>query len=63
MNADSAKIGYVKEEVGSIPENHSNIAKFATASDIGFKRVSAQLRRWVEEIKNPENCMSHLIKS
>ncbi|MCJ1239805.1 hypothetical protein MMC14_007803 [Varicellaria rhodocarpa] len=47
VDADFVKIGDVKEEVGSIPENHSNVAKFAFTSDIGFKRVSAQLGRWV----------------
>lgn len=51
VNADSAKIGDGREEVGSIPANHSNMTKFSSDQDIGFKRVSAQLRRWVEEIK------------
>lgn len=42
------------EGVGSIPENHSNMTKFATESDVGFKRVSSQIRRWIEEIKSSE---------
>ena len=54
VNTDSAKIGDATEEVGSIPENHSNMTKFATASDIGFKRVSSQLRRWIEGIRSSE---------
>ena len=54
MNADSAKIGHGKEEIGSIPANHSNMTKFESATDIGFRRVSAQLRRWAEEIKSNE---------
>ena len=51
VSEDSAKIGDGREEVGSIPADHSNMAKFAKSTDIGFKRVSAQLRRWVEEIR------------
>ena len=51
VDANSAKIGDRREEVGSIPANHRNMTKFAFATDIGFKRVSAQLRRWVERIK------------
>lgn len=39
------------EEIGSIPADHSNMTKFGSATDIGFRRVSAQLRRWVEEIR------------
>ncbi|SLM40835.1 Ankyrin repeat-containing domain [Lasallia pustulata] len=54
VNADSAKIGDATEEVGSIPANHSDISKFATASDIGFKRVSSQLRRWIEGTRSRE---------
>jgi len=51
VNGDSAKIGDGREEIGSIPADHSNMTKFGDASDIGFKRVSAQLRRWVEELR------------
>lgn len=51
VNGDSAKIGDGKEEIGSIPANHSHMTKFESASDVGFKRVSAQLRRWVEQIR------------
>ena len=50
VEADSAKIGLAKEELNSIPENHSNMAKFSSSSDIGFKRVSAQIRRWVKPL-------------
>ncbi|KAI9685622.1 MAG: hypothetical protein M1822_004480 [Bathelium mastoideum] len=50
VDADSAKIGDGKEEVGSIPADHSNMTKFATNEDAGFKRVCAQLRRWTEDI-------------
>lgn len=57
VDADSAKIGDAREEIGSIPENHSNMTKFASSSNIGFKRVSAQLRRWIEEINSSGNSM------
>ena len=52
VDADSAKIGDSKEEVGSIPADHSNMTKFESASNVGFRRVSAQLRRWTEEIRS-----------
>ena len=44
-------IGNGEEEVQGIPADHSNMTKFASASDIGFKRVSAQIRRWIEELR------------
>jgi hypothetical protein len=52
VNANSAKIGDGKEEVGSIPANHSNMTKFEGLNDVGFKRVSAQLRRWLELVRS-----------
>ena len=52
VTADSAKIGDVTEEVGSIPSDHSNMTKYKSLDDIGFRRVSSQLRRWIEEIVN-----------
>ncbi|KAK0511439.1 hypothetical protein JMJ35_006012 [Cladonia borealis] len=52
VDADSAKIGDGKEEVSSIPADHSNMTKFESTSDVGFRRVSAQLRRWVETIRS-----------
>ncbi|KAH0545460.1 hypothetical protein FGG08_000461 [Glutinoglossum americanum] len=55
VGADSAKIGDRREEVNSIPANHRNMTKFTSATDIGFKRVSAQLRRWVGKIKKAKN--------
>ena len=50
VDSDSAKFGDGKEEVASIPDNHSGMTKFESESSIGFKRVSAQLRRWVQEL-------------
>lgn len=54
VEPDSAKIGDGHEEVGSIPANHSDMTKFESPSDIGFKRVVAQLRRWVQELRCSE---------
>lgn len=54
VDADSAKIGDAREEVGSIPANHSEMTKFESSDDIGFKRISAQLRRWVQELRGDE---------
>ncbi|KAL9016862.1 MAG: hypothetical protein Q9185_005812 [Variospora sp. 1 TL-2023] len=51
VESDSAKIGYAKEECGIIPSDHRNMTKYSGPEDIGFKRVSAQLRRWNEDIK------------
>jgi hypothetical protein len=53
VDAESAKIGDGKEETGSIPQDHSNMTKFAGKFDVGFKRVSSQLRRWVEGVREP----------
>ncbi len=55
VEADSAKIGDGKEEVGSIPADHSNMTKFESTSDVGFRRVSAQLRRWIETIRSVDS--------
>jgi hypothetical protein len=53
VEPDSAKMGLAKEEVNSIPANHSDMTKFSSLNDIGFKRVSAQLRRWIQKISDP----------
>ena len=55
VDPDSAKIGDGKEEVGSIPADHSNMTKFESDSDVGFRRVSAQLRRWIEEMRSHDS--------
>ncbi|KAI4159715.1 MAG: hypothetical protein LQ342_006330 [Letrouitia transgressa] len=51
VEADSAKIGDAREEVSSIPTNHEEMTKFSSSEDVGLKRISAQLRRWIGEIK------------
>lgn len=52
VDAESAKIGDATEELGSIPSDHSNMTKYKSLDDIGFRRVSSQLRRWIKEIDN-----------
>jgi hypothetical protein len=59
VEADSAAIGVAKEELSSIPENHSNMTKFSSETDVGFKRVSAQIRRWVRALPSPLPSMSN----
>ncbi|KAL8977206.1 MAG: hypothetical protein Q9205_006941 [Flavoplaca limonia] len=54
VEPDSAKIGDPYEEVGSVPANHIQMTKFASSEDIGFKRIAAQLRRWVHELRGKE---------
>ena len=51
MDSDSAKLGDGKEELGSIPSDHSNMTKFESSGDIGFRWISSHLLRWVEEIE------------
>ncbi|KAL9631599.1 MAG: hypothetical protein Q9204_004166 [Flavoplaca sp. TL-2023a] len=60
VKPDSAKIGDPYEETGGIPANHNQMTKFKSSEDTGFKRIAAQLRRWVHEIRaseeiSPEN--------
>ncbi|KAL8678393.1 MAG: hypothetical protein Q9186_005235 [Xanthomendoza sp. 1 TL-2023] len=55
VDADSAKIGDGYEEAGSIPANHSQMTKFESSEAIGFKRVVACLRRWVQELRVDEH--------
>ncbi|KAL8928160.1 MAG: hypothetical protein Q9208_001870 [Pyrenodesmia sp. 3 TL-2023] len=52
VDSDSAKIGHANEEYGIIPADHRNMTKYTGLDDIGFKRVSAQLRRWLLDIAN-----------
>ena len=53
VNSSSAIISYAREEVGSIPENHSNIAH-TLKSNIGRRsKFGNQLRRWIKEIRKP----------
>lgn len=48
VEPDSAKIGHSKEETGTIPADHRNMAKFDSESDTGFSRVSKTIKRWIE---------------
>jgi hypothetical protein len=50
VEADSARIGLAREELNSIPADHRNMAKLSSFEDVGFKRVSAQIRRWIQSL-------------
>ena len=41
----SAKLGI--GEWDGIPEDHSNMARFASTQDLGFKKVSGVIKRWM----------------
>jgi hypothetical protein len=59
VEPDSAKIGLAKEEVNSIPKNHSDMTKFSSLDDVGFKRVSAQVWRWVRALPRHDGTPHH----
>jgi hypothetical protein len=50
VDNESAQIGHPGEEVSSIPKNHREMTKFTSSEEVGFDRVSSQLRRWVNDI-------------
>src|SRR5277367_4449609 len=50
VEADSARIGLAREELNSIPADHRNMAKLSSLEDVGFKRASAQIRRWIQSL-------------
>lgn len=52
VDSESAKIGHANEEYNVIPADHRNMTKFTSLDDIGFKRVGAQLRRWLNDSTN-----------
>ena len=47
----SSTIGYLHESRSSLRANHRTMAKFSSADDINFKRVTSVLRRWINEIE------------
>ncbi|KFY82422.1 hypothetical protein V498_08591 [Pseudogymnoascus sp. VKM F-4517 (FW-2822)] len=50
VTPDSAVIpGY---NSSTIPENHMNMTKFSTKSDVGYERVLGQLMGWISEIED-----------
>lgn len=57
VEADSARIGLAREELNSIPANHRDMAKLCSSEAIGFKRVSAQIRRWILSLPIDPNGM------
>lgn len=40
------------EETGSIPENHTNLARFDGPDSVGFDRIQAPLCRWVKGLRD-----------
>jgi hypothetical protein len=50
VDNESAQIGHAGEEASSIPKNHREMTKFTSSEEVGFDRVSSQLRRWVRDI-------------
>ncbi|KAH8745131.1 hypothetical protein F5882DRAFT_446468 [Hyaloscypha sp. PMI_1271] len=65
VDNESAQIGHPGEEVSSIPKNHREMTKFTSPEEVGFDRVSSQLRRWVNDISNNSQayCLSSLENS
>jgi hypothetical protein len=57
VKPDSTKIGMPGEEVGNIPENYSRMTKFSKTTDTGYKCVSHQISKWVNEIASPNDGM------
>ncbi|KAL9597451.1 MAG: hypothetical protein Q9219_005143 [cf. Caloplaca sp. 3 TL-2023] len=60
VDSDSAKIGHAREEYGTIPADHRNMTKFKGLDDVGFRRVSAQLRQWDDAIKETPDFLASL---
>jgi hypothetical protein len=50
VESDSARIGLAREELNSIPACHRDMAKLSSLEDIGFKRISAQIQRWIQSL-------------
>lgn len=47
----SSALGYGREVISGIPADHEHMTKFSEPSDIGFKRITATLKRWIDDIK------------
>lgn len=50
VDRDSAWIGHSNEEIGTIPADHRQMAKFTSNRDTGFVRIKNLLAQWVSEI-------------
>lgn len=53
VDASSSTIGWDRETRSSLHANHRDMAKYASAGDMNFKRVSSVLQRWVESLSAP----------
>ena len=51
VETDSAKINHAQEVLGSIPADHTNMTKFTSIYDIGFKRICARLVSFIDLLK------------
>lgn len=45
VDANSAKIGDIREEIASIPADHKEMVRYSSTSDVGYQRLSAALSR------------------
>jgi len=52
VKPDSAVIGDGLETVGVIHAHHRDMTKFPSATDVGFGRLVAVLKRWEQELKS-----------
>lgn len=57
VKRENAIVGHSNEEVNSSPFNHSDMAKYESEKNVGFKRVSNLLRRW--SVSQHEGRSSH----
>lgn len=60
VNALSSTIGSGRETRSGLHANYRNMAKYASADDISFQRVSSVLGRWVESLSAPETSSSQM---
>ncbi|MDI1486562.1 MAG: hypothetical protein OHK93_005793 [Ramalina farinacea] len=60
VDASSSTIGSGRETRSGLYANHGNMAKYASAENINFRRVSSVLRRWVQPLSAPETYSSEM---
>ena len=51
MTKESAKLG--SYETLSLPYDHTEMCKFASKDDTGYKRISGILKRWTRMLAEP----------
>ena len=60
VDASSSTIGCGRETRSGLHANHRNMAKYASAGEINFQRVSSVLRRWVEPFSAPRTSSNEM---